>query len=209
VAERVELSGRTLMKIIKMDRLFAVVVTSIYCVAVFAADARRPPPSGYMGIELLKSTEPDLFAKLSPATATPLFRELDEVNEGYCYASSSQGIYVAFRRYATVYDTIELSRKPLGDRCKPAPSELDRCIGPLCLGASRGEVEQILGEPLPAPEDGEMAVRYEYEVPMSAAEIKDYESFGITSIPVTHVIWFRFDDKGVSSIGVWRLEDLP
>lgn len=197
------------MKRNTIDRLFAALVASMYCVAAFAADARRPPPSGYMGIELLKSTEPDLFAKLSPSSATPLFRDLNEVNEGYCYASSSQGIYVAFRRYATVYDTVELSSKPLGDRCKPASTALDRCVGPLCLGASREEIEQLLREPLPAAEDGQAVVRYEYEEPMSAAQLKAYESFGITSIPVTHVIWFRFDDKGLNSLGIWRLEDLP
>jgi hypothetical protein len=182
---------------------------SMYCVAAFAADARRPPPRGYMGIELLMSTEQDLFAKLSPAEATSLFRDLDEVNEGYCYASSSQGIYVAFRRYATAHDNIELSSKPLGDRCKPESIGLKHCIGPLCLGASREEVEHLLGEPLPAPADGEMVMRYEYEEPMFAAQLKGYESFGITSIPVTDVIWLRFDDKGLNSLSMWRLEDLP
>lgn len=69
--------------------LFAAAVTSIYCAAAFAAgvqpdseSVRRPPPAVYMGIELLKSTEQDLFAKLSPAQATALSRDLNEVNEG-------------------------------------------------------------------------------------------------------------------------------
>jgi hypothetical protein len=132
--------------------LFAAAVTSMYCAAVFAADVQpeaefvhRPPPAIYMGIELLKSAEEDLFAKLSSTQATALFRDLNEVNEGYCYASS-QGISVAFRRYATVYDTVELSRTPAGNGCKPVLIALDRCIGPLCLGASRDEVERLLGK---------------------------------------------------------------
>ena len=203
------------MKTSTIDRLFVAAIANMYCTVAFATGAQsqaesvqRPPPAVYMGIELLKSNEQDLFAKLSPTQATALFRNLNEVNEGYCYASS-QGISVAFRRYATVFDTVELSRTAVGDGCKSVLIALDRCIGPLCLGASREEVEHQLGKPPVPAEDGEVAARYEYDVPMSAAELKNFAPFEITSIPVTHVIWLRFDEKGVNYIGVWRWQNLP
>jgi hypothetical protein len=203
------------MKANTIGCLFAAAFSTLYCAGVFAADVQpeakfvdRPPPAIYMGIELLKSVEQDLFAKLSSTQATALFRDLNEVNVGYCY-TSSQGISVAFRGYATVYDTIELSRTPVGNGCKPVPITLDRCIGPLCLGASRDEVERLLGKQLEPADDGEMLVRYEYEMPMSAEQLKTFARFEMTSIPVTHVIWFRFDERGLDCIGVWRWEDLP
>lgn len=101
-----------------------------------------------------------------------------------------------------MYDTVELSRTPVGKGCKPVLIALDRCIGPLCLGASRDEVRRLVGKQLAPEDDGETAVRYEYDMPMSAKQLKDFAPFEITSIPVTHVIWFQFDERGLNYIGM-------
>jgi hypothetical protein len=59
--------------------------------------------------------------------------------------------------------SVELSLTPVGNGCKPVPIALDRCIGPLCLGASPDEVERLLGKQLTPADDGQAAARYEYD----------------------------------------------
>jgi len=170
------------------------------------------PPNDYSGIELLHSTEKDLFAKFSPAKLTSLQFGAGEIYEGYCYRSPD-GRYMAFNLYAfSQFDAIQLSTDSLGTHCQDTPARLDRCVGPYCLGQTRAEVERQLGVKLGGSTGGEhglVCAYFDYSAPMSADERKKFEEFNLTQVPVKHNLWFRFKDDRLSYIGVWRWEDLP
>jgi hypothetical protein len=70
------------------------------------------------------------------------------------------------------------------------------------------QLEIGLGRNVTSEDDLEVAY-YDYVVPMSASELKRFEPFGLTEIPVKHNVWFRFDDDGLYYVGIWRWEDLP
>lgn len=174
--------------------------------------AQSLPPNGYSGVELLRSTERDLFAKFPHTSRSRLIAGGAEVDEGYCY-SSSDGSYVSFSLAAfSQFNAIQLSRKPLGDACAPASTRLEKCLGVFCLGQTRAEVERQLGIELGGEiaSDRELEVAYyHYKVPMSSSERKKFEDFNLSEVPVDHNLWFKFDSEGLYYIGIWRREDLP
>jgi hypothetical protein len=166
------------------------------------------PPNGYLGIELLNSSEKDLFEKFSRVEPTRLLHGSGEVYEGYCYESG--GTYVAFNRAASAkFDAVQLSRNRLGAYCKSTTVSLGECIGPYCLGHTRSEIERRLGVKLVVTDDGLEVAYFDYSAHMSAAERELFKQWDLSEVPIKHNLWLKFEGERVSYIGIGRWEDLP
>ena len=118
---------------------FASIISVLSCVA-----HSQTPPSGYMGIELTKSTEAQLFSTFLPADKTDIRSEVDDA--GYCYHSNN-GIYSAFTLGpGKRVRTIEISNRPLAASCKQIDAEFSTCLKNICLGQTRSKVENSAGK---------------------------------------------------------------
>ncbi|MGQ9427672.1 hypothetical protein ACXYTJ_17075 [Gilvimarinus sp. F26214L] len=171
--------------------------------------AEEVPPESFMGVKLLESTKDDLLREFGESNQTYFYKHAN--SSGYCYKSLDD-TWVAFMLSGpSKFDSIEVSKRQLSDKCTNVQIAINNCISSYCIGMSRSEIELALNKRLekvdyPKGDDLEVAY-YEYSVPMPDDRAEHFP--GIAEIPINHNVWFRFDNEVLYAVGIWKVEHLP
>lgn len=165
--------------------------------------------SNYMGIELMKSTEAQLFSTFTPMEKTDILTEVDDV--GYCFFSIN-GIYVAFTIGPDkTVRTVEISNRALAVNCKEINVKFPTCLENICLGQTRDHAQNAIGKtftPVDYPPNSDLeAIFFEYFLPLNEQEV-DKET-DTAAVLIRHNIWSKFDARDVLYyLGALKEKDL-
>ncbi|GLS27168.1 hypothetical protein [Marinibactrum halimedae] len=169
-----------------------------------------PPPSSYIGFELTVTTQDQVFAELSATKETRLLT--DPKMRGYCYLSNN-GVYAAFGFNPNrEIETIEISEEILGASCKLIDKPLAACLGELCLGQNRKDVQAKVKERITRIDDPANstleAIFYQYSMPLSEEQQRRFND-EYSEAYVLHNIWLKFDRDSLVYLGAIKKLDLP